>query len=179
MQSFILLQRFSVVYFKIEKLFFYVSQGLMFGYATDETEECMPLTVVLSHKLNAKLSSLRRSGELSWARPDTKTQVSILKIKLYFTAVRVLWMNNTNLDGSVWWIEWMRDDQCPFYLISFWLMLVLGGTDNRNVKLMLYATAKLLMCRSKFYCHGPCTCLYTYLLLYLLWWKCYITLTCT
>jgi len=52
-------------------------QGLMFGYATDETEECMPLTVVLSHKLNAKLSELRRSGELSWARPDTKTQVTV------------------------------------------------------------------------------------------------------
>ena len=81
MLSFILLQTFSVVYFKIEKLFFYVSQGLMFGYATDETEECMPLTVVLSHKLNAKLSSLRRSGELSWARPDTKTQVSVIKNK--------------------------------------------------------------------------------------------------
>ena len=50
-------------------------QGLMFGYATDETEECMPLTVVLSHQLNAKIAELRRNGGLSWARPDTKTQV--------------------------------------------------------------------------------------------------------
>lgn len=48
----------------------------MFGYATDETEECMPLTVVLAHKLNEKIAELRRSGELWWARPDTKTQVS-------------------------------------------------------------------------------------------------------
>ena len=47
----------------------------MFGYATDETEECMPLTVVLSHQLNAKIAQLRRSGELAWARPDSKTQV--------------------------------------------------------------------------------------------------------
>ncbi|XP_060601926.1 S-adenosylmethionine synthase-like [Ruditapes philippinarum] len=52
-------------------------QGLMFGYATDETEECMPLTVVLSHQLNAKIAQLRRSGEFPWARPDTKTQVTI------------------------------------------------------------------------------------------------------
>jgi len=52
-------------------------QGLMFGYATDETEECMPLTVVLSHQLNAKIAELRRSGVLSWARPDTKTQVTV------------------------------------------------------------------------------------------------------
>ncbi|XP_041363084.1 S-adenosylmethionine synthase-like [Gigantopelta aegis] len=52
-------------------------QGLMFGYATDETEECMPLTVVLSHQLNAKIAQLRRSGELPWARPDSKTQVTV------------------------------------------------------------------------------------------------------
>jgi len=52
-------------------------QGLMFGYATDETEECMPLTVMLSHHLNAKLSELRRNGTLPWLRPDSKTQVTI------------------------------------------------------------------------------------------------------
>jgi len=51
-------------------------QGLMFGYATDETEECMPLTVVLAHGLNAKMAELRRSGVLWWARPDSKTQVA-------------------------------------------------------------------------------------------------------
>ncbi|XP_023322373.1 S-adenosylmethionine synthase [Eurytemora carolleeae] len=51
-------------------------QGLMFGYATDETEECMPLTVVLAHQLNKKISDLRRDGSLWWARPDSKTQVT-------------------------------------------------------------------------------------------------------
>lgn len=51
-------------------------QGLMFGYATDETEECMPLTVVLSHALNKKIADMRRDGSLWWARPDTKTQVT-------------------------------------------------------------------------------------------------------
>ena len=55
----------------------------MFGYATDETEECMPLTVVLAHALNRKIADLRRDGTLWWARPDTKTQVSIdLKISI-------------------------------------------------------------------------------------------------
>lgn len=52
-------------------------QGLMFGYATDETEEYMPLTIVLAHKLNAKLAELRRSGDFSWLRPDSKTQVTV------------------------------------------------------------------------------------------------------
>ena len=47
----------------------------MFGYATDETEECMPLTVTLSHALNRKISDMRRDGTLWWARPDSKTQV--------------------------------------------------------------------------------------------------------
>jgi len=51
-------------------------QGLMFGYATDETDECMPLTVVLAHKLNAKLAELRKNGTFWWARPDSKTQVT-------------------------------------------------------------------------------------------------------
>ena len=53
-------------------------QGLMFGYATDETEESMPLTLVLAHNLNKKLSDLRRDGTLWWARPDTKAQVKFL-----------------------------------------------------------------------------------------------------
>lgn len=52
-------------------------QGLMFGYATDETEECMPLTVMLAHRLNERLSELRRDGTLPWLRPDSKTQVTI------------------------------------------------------------------------------------------------------
>jgi len=52
-------------------------QGLMFGYATDETEECMPLTVMLAHQLNAQLAKLRKDGTLPWLRPDSKTQVTI------------------------------------------------------------------------------------------------------
>ncbi|XP_058846494.1 S-adenosylmethionine synthase isoform X3 [Acipenser ruthenus] len=52
-------------------------QGLMFGYATDETEECMPLTILLAHKLNAKLKELSRNGVCPWIRPDSKSQVTV------------------------------------------------------------------------------------------------------
>lgn len=52
-------------------------QGIMFGYATDETPELLPLTVVLAHRLNADMSRARRDGSLPWLRPDTKTQVTV------------------------------------------------------------------------------------------------------
>jgi len=52
-------------------------QGIMFGYATDETPELFPLTLQLAHKLNATMAAARRDGSLPWLRPDTKTQVTI------------------------------------------------------------------------------------------------------
>jgi S-adenosylmethionine synthetase len=52
-------------------------QGMMFGYATDETSTYMPLSYELSRSLAKKLSELRRSGELAWSRPDAKTQVTV------------------------------------------------------------------------------------------------------
>lgn len=52
-------------------------QGIMYGYATNETKEMLPLGVVLSHALARRLEALRRDGTLPWARPDGKTQVTI------------------------------------------------------------------------------------------------------
>ncbi|WP_076459273.1 methionine adenosyltransferase [Limosilactobacillus caccae] len=52
-------------------------QGLMFGYATDETPEYMPLTLVLSHKLMRKIAQLRKDGTISYLRPDAKAEVTV------------------------------------------------------------------------------------------------------
>jgi S-adenosylmethionine synthetase len=52
-------------------------QGLMFGFAADETEELMPAPVIFAHRLGRELTKIRKSGKVKWLRPDAKSQVSV------------------------------------------------------------------------------------------------------
>jgi S-adenosylmethionine synthetase len=53
-------------------------QGLMFGYASDETPELMPAPIMFAHRLGRELTRIRKSGQIQWLRPDAKSQVSVL-----------------------------------------------------------------------------------------------------
>jgi S-adenosylmethionine synthetase len=53
-------------------------QGLMFGFASDETDELMPAPIMFAHRLGRKLTQIRKSGKVHWLRPDAKSQVSVI-----------------------------------------------------------------------------------------------------
>src|SRR6185312_6966728 len=52
-------------------------QGLMFGYACNETRELMPAPIMYAHRLGRELTRIRKSGKVKWLRPDAKSQVSV------------------------------------------------------------------------------------------------------
>ncbi|HMN06757.1 MAG TPA: methionine adenosyltransferase [Flavobacteriales bacterium] len=97
-------------------------QGLMFGYATDETESLMPLPIVLAHQLTAGLATARRNGTAPWLRPDNKAQVTIRYEGLRPVAVDTVVVSTQHAgDQPVAAVqEWLRERFIPEVLGPWW-----------------------------------------------------------
>jgi S-adenosylmethionine synthetase len=108
-------------------------QGIMFGYATDETPELMPLPILLAHKLARRLTDARKRGEQRWLRPDSKTQVSVEYEDNQPVAVRTVLVSTMHAaDVSQAQIrDYVANTLCPE---------VLGGWYSKDLEVLVNPT---------------------------------------
>ncbi|NDL68620.1 methionine adenosyltransferase [Anaerotalea alkaliphila] len=115
-------------------------QGMMFGYATDETEELMPLTMILAHKLCMRLAEVRKAGELSYLKPDGKAQVSLGYGKdnkpLSIEAIVVSTQHSEGVD-----IRKLREDVTKHIILK----VIPHELLTENTKLMINPTGRFVL----------------------------------
>ncbi|MDR7158785.1 MULTISPECIES: methionine adenosyltransferase [unclassified Arthrobacter] len=118
-------------------------QGLMFGYASDETPSYMPTPIWLAHRLSERLTEVRKSGELSYLRPDGKTQVTIGYDKDVPVSVETVVISSQHAEGTS--LDRLRAD-----LASFVINPVLAAAN-----LDISRTANILNPAGEFVIGGP------------------------
>jgi S-adenosylmethionine synthetase len=97
-------------------------QGIMFGYATDESPEMMPLPILLAHKISKGLSDDRKTGKVAWLRPDSKSQVSVVyegNEPRRVSCVVVSTQHTSDIDQKRI-TEYVREELGPRVLGSWW-----------------------------------------------------------
>jgi S-adenosylmethionine synthetase len=112
-------------------------QGIMFGYATDESAEMMPLPILLAHKLMKAMADDRHAGKIAWLRPDSKSQVSLNydgNTPLDVTAVVVSTQHTPAADQKKI-TEYVREDLGPRALGQWW---------NKNLTLFVNPTGSFI-----------------------------------
>lgn len=113
-------------------------QGLMFGYATSETPELMPLPITLAHKLTMRLAAVRKEGTLDWIGPDGKSQVSVI----YEDAVP------KNIDTVVVSTQHMEDvsiSQVREEIISKVIKPICDDLINNSTKFLVNPTGRFVI----------------------------------
>ncbi len=112
-------------------------QGIMFGYATDETPELMPLPILLAHRLAATLAAHRKSGAVAWLRPDSKTQVSVEYADNRPTAVTDVLISTQHAEG-------VSNDTIRSFLTATVIPEALGGWYHDDLRVLVNPTGSFV-----------------------------------
>jgi S-adenosylmethionine synthetase len=107
-------------------------QGIMYGFATNETPEFLPKGVVLAHKLAKKLEEFRKNGKMKWLRPDGKTQVTYTNGKLHTVLV------STQHSGDI------KPEEIKKEITKKIINPLLSSTERKNVKILVNPTGKFV-----------------------------------
>lgn len=113
-------------------------QGLMFGYATNETKELMPMPILLAHKLIQKLSEVRRNKTLPWVRPDGKSQVSVRYENDKPTKIETIVLSTQHAPE-------ISQEEITRELIDKVIRPVLGDLWNDEIKIHINPTGKFVI----------------------------------
>ena len=113
-------------------------QGLMFGYATNETEVLMPMPILLAHKLIEKLSKVRRDKTLPWLRPDGKSQVSVKYKDNIPDKIKTVVISTQHAPET-------SQDEISKEIIDKVIKPVLGNLWNDEIKIHINPTGKFII----------------------------------
>jgi S-adenosylmethionine synthetase len=113
-------------------------QGLMFGYATNETEELMPMPILLAHKLIQKLSEVRRNKTIPWVRPDGKSQVSVRYVDNKPTKIETVIVSTQHAPD-------ISQEEISREIMDKVIKPVLGNLWNDEIKIYINPTGKFVI----------------------------------
>ena len=113
-------------------------QGLMFGFASNETEELMPMPILLSHKLTQKLAEVRKKNILTWVRPDGKSQVSVRYEDNKPTKIETIVISTQHAPE-------ISQEEISKEIIDKVIKPVLGNLWNEQIKIHINPTGKFVM----------------------------------
>jgi len=113
-------------------------QGLMFGYATNETEELMPMPILLAHKLIQKLSEVRRNKTIPWVRPDGKSQVSVRYVDNKPTKIETVIVSTQHAPD-------ISQEEISREITDKVIKPVLGNLWNDEIKIHINPTGKFVI----------------------------------
>jgi S-adenosylmethionine synthetase len=116
-------------------------QGMMFGYASDETPELMPLPIALAHKLARRLAAVRRAGTLDYLRPDGKTQVTVRCVDGRPAAIERILISSQHREGSE---AVIRDDLWEHVVVPV-LPTELYDADALRASLLVNPTGRFVI----------------------------------